>query len=502
MRRSVPPQGRVTMDFSLLYTRATRGEGLARHHVTMVDADIWRRRAGALAASLMLAACASTAPPPPEGAEVSPEPTWWRSGALATATPDAALSTWWAQFQDADLTWLVQTVQQHNSEVYIAQATLRQAQAARAAVEAQRWPQLGVGATASSSRSAGTTTLVRKLSASASWEPDVTGAQAAQQSAEEANVAAAVADLATTQMSLAAEMAIAYVQWRDAQARWQLTRTSAQSLADTLALTAWRAQAGLDSALALEQARLNWAQTEASLPSLAAEVATYEHQMALLTGMNGVEMLVRLRPQADLPDDVPALQRLSLGVPADVLRRRPDLRSAEAAVRAQWATREQTRRTGWPAVSLNGSLGWQALSWAALGTPGTGVAALAASIDWTLWDGGQRQALVTQQDALLEAAQWRYAASVRSALKDVEDALVSLRSQTERGQTLAQAARAAEAAARLSAHQRQAGLIGLADLLSAQRTALSAQLSLQTARTERLVALIGLYKALGGGWTP
>lgn len=491
------------MDFSLLYTRATRGEHLGPHHVPMVDADIWRRRAGALAASLMLAACASTAPPPPpDGADVTPDPAWWRSSALPTATPDALILAWWTQFQDADLTWLVQTVQQQNSDVHMARATLRQAQAARAAVEAQGWPQLGVGATASSSRSAGTTTRVRKLSASASWEPDVTGTQAAQQSAEEANVAAAAADLATTQMSLAAEVAIAYVQWRDAQTRWQLTQTSASSLADTLTLTTWRAQAGLDSALALEQARLALAQTEASLPSLAAEVATYEHQMALLTGMNGVAMLARLRPQADLPDDVPALQRLSLGVPADVLRRRPDLRSAEAAVRAQWATREQTRRAGWPAVSLNGSLGWQALSWAALGTSGTGVAALAASIDWTLWDGGQRQALMAQQDALLEAAQWRYAASVRSAVKEVEDALVSLRSQTERGQALAQAAQAAQAAARLSAHQRQAGLIGLADVLSAQRTALSAQLSWQTARTERMVALIGLYKALGGGWTP
>jgi len=147
------------------------------------------------------------------------------------------------------------------------------------------------------------------------------------------------------------------------------------------------------------------------------------------------------------------------------------VRAAEANVRAQWATRRQTEREGWPTATLSGSLGLQALTLAALGSGGTGVAALAAGINWNLWDGGQRHALVAQQDALLEAKQISYEAAVRSALKDVEDALVSLRSQHERTAALSQAAQAADGVLQLSQQQRQAGL-----------------------------ALIRLFKALGGGW--
>jgi multidrug efflux system outer membrane protein len=151
-------------------------------------------------------------------------------------------------------------------------------------------------------------------------------------------------------------------------------------------------------------------------------------------------------------------------------------------------------------VSLSGSVGLQALTLAALGSGGTGVAALAASIDWSLWDGGQRRALVAQQDALLEAKQISYEAAVRSAFKDVEDALVTLRSHHERASALSQAAQSADGVLQLSQLQRQAGLLSLADVLSAQRSALSADLSLQSARTERTLALIALFKALGGGW--
>ncbi len=458
-----------------------------------------QEQAAAQAATSAQAALASAGA---QASASSPAGTQWlRANNLSPQAPDgAALASWWQQLDDADLNFLLREALAHNSDLRIAQATLRQAQAARAVVEAGARPQLGSSASATRSRTGSASSSLYKLGLSASWEPDWSGSQTANLAAAEASAQAAAADLATTRMSLTAEVGIAYVQWRDALTRERITQASASSLNDGLALTTWRAQAGLDSALALEQARLALAQTVASLPSVRAEVEQYEHQLALLTGLGVEAMLGQLARQASTPDAGKALQQLQLGVPADLLRRRPDVRAAEASVRAQWATRRQTEREGWPTATLSGSLGLQALTLAALGSGGTGVAALAAGINWNLWDGGQRHALVAQQDALLEAKQIGYEAAVRSALKDVEDALVSLRSQHERTAALSQAAQAADGVLQLSQQQRQAGLLSLADVLSAQRSALSADLSLQSARTERTLALIRLFKALGGGW--
>ena len=488
----------------------------------------WRGPA-ATALLLTLAACASAPGPAPAGPATELPARWQRAGSpdpatgaatgaapaaapapsaaltnaapapASGATPDNAAADWWRPFGDADLDRLVALALRNNHELRIAQATLRQAQAARAATEAGARPQLGSAASANRSRSAGQSSTLYKLSLSAGWEPDFNGTQSAAQAAAQAQEQGAADDLARTRASLAAEVAIAYLNWRDAQARERLSRSSAGSLAQTLQLTTWRAQAGLDSALSLEQARLTHAQTEATLPALAAEVAQYEQQLALLCAEPDAATLIRqLAPERPVPEATAALAALRLGVPADLLRRRPDLRSAEAAVQAQWATREQTRRAGLPSVSLSGSLGWQAATLSALGGGGAGLASLAAGIDWTLWDGGQRRALVAQQDALLQARQLAYAAAVQAALKEVEDALAALAAQQARSATLARAAAAAEAAAQLSQVQRDAGLLGLDELLSAQRSALSARLSLQSARSAHSLALVQLFKALGG----
>lgn len=449
-----------------------------------------------------LAGCASLPPPADPAAHERPA-TWARSGDLPPQAVDPArLARWWRQFDDADLDLLVRLALAQNSDLAIARATLRQAQAVRGAAESGTRPSLSASAGSSRQRQAGTVTSMHQLGLSASWEPDLNGAQGAALDAAEADLQAAAADLDSTRMSLVAEVGIAYVQWRDAQARERLQQSAALSLAQTLELTRWRAQAGLDSALALEQARLAAEQARAQLPGLATEIAQYEHQLAWLTGQTAPGLIAQLAHRADPPDDRAALQSLALGVPADLLRRRPDLRSAEAAVRAQWSRRDQTRREGWPGLNLSGSLSLQAATLAALGSGGTGVAALAASITGPLWDGGQRQALVEQQDALLEQARWRYEGSVRSALTDVEDALVALHGSLAQADALARAADAAGHVFQLTQHQRSAGLVGVSELLDAQRNADSAELSLQAARSTRTLNLIRLFKALGGGWEP
>jgi outer membrane protein TolC len=191
---------------------------------------------------------------------------------------------------------------------------------------------------------------------------------------------------------------------------------------------------------------------------------------------------------------------LALGLPADLLRRRPDLRAAEARVRAAWARQEQTRRAAWPGLGLSGSVGLQALTLGALGQAGAGVAALAASVDWTLFDNGLRRAQVDQAGAALDGSRLAYDAAVLAAVKDVEDGLVALRGSRDRAESLRQAADAAAATLHWTRVRHDAGLVDFATLLEAQRNELSTLLALQTTQTDLSLNLIRLFKALGGGW--
>lgn len=453
----------------------------------------------------------------------------------------AQLATWWRQFDDPRLAALVEQALARNTSLRSAQATLREARAARAATEAATRPQVALGASASRSRSGGSTGNAFRLAGDASWEPDFSGAQSAGVQAAEADVETAQADLWTTQVAIAAETAQAYVQLRGAEARRRITQASLASFAETYDLARWRTQAGLASSLDLEQSRLNLENTRASLPALDSEVAQNQSQIALLTGRPlaevqsalsrpasqpasggvtaieprspapGAETGGGVRPGAtalpeasavasSVPSAPAALEPLAVGLPADLLRRRPDLRSAEAAVRAQWWRLDQTRRDASPSLTLSGSLGWQAATVAALSGPAAGLASLAASVNWSLFDGGQRRALVDQQDAALERSRVAYEAALLTALKDVEDSLVALQSTQMSLVSQQAAADAADNALLLTRQQHAAGLVDFATLLEAQRNALSARTSLQTGQTNRSLNLITLYKALGGGW--
>jgi NodT family efflux transporter outer membrane factor (OMF) lipoprotein len=461
----------------------------------------------ALAAALALAGCATApqAPATPPGLSERALEHFAQADASAQlfAPDEARLAQWWRHFDDAGLDTLMQQALDGNRSLRAAQATVREAQAARAAAEAGTRPQIGTSATATRSATRSSAANNFQLGFSASWEPDFSGAQSAGVQAADADLQASQADLATTRMSLAAEVGLAYVQWRGAQARQHITQASLASLEQTLALAKVKAQVGLASALDLEQARLAVEQTRASLPSLATEVAQYEHQLALLSGRTPAELQRDLPPPAaarPVPRAPDAIKHLAVGLPSDLLRRRPDLRSAEAAVRAAWLRQEQTRRAGWPGVNLTGSVGLQALTLTGLAGTGAGLAALAAGVDWTVFDAGLRAAQVEQQGAALERSRATYEAAVLGAVKDVDDSLAALRGSRDRMVALGHAADAAAATLRWTRVRHESGLTDFDHLLEAQRNELSALLALQTTQADVSLNLIRVYKALGGGW--
>ncbi|WP_245909566.1 efflux transporter outer membrane subunit [Sphaerotilus hippei] len=440
------------------------------------------------------AAAVPAAPALPAQWSATPTAVLQATGALEAR----ALGRWWQRFDDALLSTLIEESLQANTDLALAGSRLRQARALRDQQQAVDSPQLGSSASASRSRTrqVGSTSLSAGLDAS--WEPDFHGAQADRLRGREADVAAAAADLATTRMGLAAEVGLAHVQLRGARLALGIARDNLAAQDETLALMRWRVQAGLASSLDAEQARLSVETLRAALPARESAIAQYEHRIAVLLGRSPEALRPLLGDTSALPIDT---SPLPAGVPAEVLRQRPDVRAAEWSLRAEAERLAGTRAERWPSFAITGSLALQAGTLAALTGPGALASAIGAAVSWPLWDAGERRALIEQQQEVLEQARLSYRSVVLTALEDVENALVALGATHRQTEALQQADEAARNALLLAQQRYQAGLIDFGTLLDAQRSALSAADSLASARTDASLNLIRLYKALGGGWS-
>jgi NodT family efflux transporter outer membrane factor (OMF) lipoprotein len=352
-----------------------------------------------------------------------------------------------------------------------------------------------------SSEEAGSGTTNDRYSAGldASWEIDIFGGVRRSVEAAEADVAAAAADLGDASVSLTAEVALNYVEVRGLQLRLAIARANLASQSETLQLTEWRQQAGLVGRQDVEQARSNREQTRAQIPSLETSLAEAEHRLDILLGTSPGTVHPRLAAAGALPA-MPA--RIAVGIPAYTLRRRPDIRAAERRLAAETARVGAAEAARYPAFNLSGSIGLEALKAENLGTSGAVASSLLAGITAPIFDAGRLRQQVKVQDAVRDQAEVTYEQTVLAALQEVENALVALKRSTERGEALADAAAAARNAAQLARQQYSAGLIDFQAVLDTERTVLTVEDSVAGTRTDALLALIRLYKALGGGWTP
>ncbi len=435
-------------------------------------------------------------PPSGWGASVTPAATAV-VGPQAPALDAVALSRWWQRFDDPLLGELVERAWVGNTDLAAARARLAQARALRDSQRASGSPQIGSGASVGRSRAQQVNSTAWQAGVDASWEADFFGAQAATLRGRELDVQAGRADLATARMTVAAEVGLAYVSLRATRAQLTIARDNLAAQEQTQSLTGWRAQAGLASSLDAQQARLSTEQLRAALPALELTIAQAEHRLAVLLGLPPTA----LRERLGLSDRVPvAGADLPVGLPAQVLALRPDVRSAELTLTAEAARLDASEARRRPTFTLGGSLALKAATLGQLSGPAALVAAVTAAVDWPIWDGGSRDAAVAAQLALREQAEVAWRAAVLTALEDVENALTAL-GATRRERQAREAAQAAAQNALLLARQRwQAGLIDFGTLLDAQRSALSAANSLAGAQADESLNLIRLYKALGGGW--
>lgn len=463
--------------------------------------------AGLLLAALALAGCASLGPDYTQPETRTPAG-WSRldpaTQPLMSADAPTDLGQWWKNLNDPLLTGLIDEALQSNLDLREAQSRLRQARAQRTVAVSARYPGVDASGSASRSRSSeetgsGTTRNHFSAGFDASWEIDVFGGTRRGVEAAEADLAASESSLQNARVSLAAEVASNYIELRALQARLGIARGNLVSQSETLQIAAWRAQAGLASSQDVAQARSNREQTRAQLPVLETSLAETGHTLDILLGRTPGTLHARLAETGPLPS-VP--EKIAVGIPADTLRQRPDVRAAERALAAETARVGVAEAARYPSFKLSGSIGLEALKLGALGNSGAAASSLLAGITAPVFNAGRLRAQVEIQDAVREQAQVAYEKSVLSALQDVENALVALSRNHQRVEALSNAAASARVAAELARQRYNAGLIDFQSVLDTERTLLSSEDSLASARASHVQALIRLYKALGGGWSP
>jgi NodT family efflux transporter outer membrane factor (OMF) lipoprotein len=407
-------------------------------------------------------------------------------------------TAWWRDFNDPLLSSLVDQALQANTSIRSAQAALQQARATRDMKVASSRPSLSLSGSAGRSQTENfDATNNFRAGLDASWEVDVFGAVRSSVNASEADALVAQASLRDVQVSIAAEVALAYIQLRGQQSQLAIAQSNLSSQSETLQITDWRAQAGLITSLEVEQARAATAQTAAQVPALTASIAKTRHSLAVLTGQRPLELDKVLATALAVPQPTDLSTSV---IPADTLRQRADVRAAEHRIQAALFRVDAADAARYPSFNLGGALSLNSLTLAGLSNGATLAGSLLGGVSVPLFDAGAGKAQVLAQEAALEQERAAYHSTVLTALKDVEDALVAIDGDRERMKSLQQAATAAENAALLAQNRYSSGLIDFQTILQTQRTLLSAQDSVASAQADLSSDHVRLIKALGGGW--
>jgi multidrug efflux system outer membrane protein len=457
------------------------------------------RPIGAMAvASMVLCACASSVPAQPELIAVD-VPAHWARDAPAEVPGPMGLADWWKRFDDPVLSQLIDESLLANTSVLSAQATLKQALAARDASAAALWPQLDASASTRRSKSGDVWVPAQQVGLDASWVIDVFGGNRHALAASDAAALSSQASLGDVQVALTSEVALSYITLRASQARQVIAQSNVSSLQETLDITHWRVQAGLLTSLEDEQAKAAVEQAHANASNLDITIEQTRHALSVLTARSPGALNSVLSSQGPLPQ---APEGLALSAPPQTLLQRADVRAARHQVQAARERVAAADAARYPSFSLGAALGLSARTLASLASGSAGTSALLAQASLPVFNGGALNAQVREQQAALDGAQARYEATVLAALQEVEDALSAVRGNLKRLANLERAAVSASQAAQLARQRYSGGLVDFQSVLETQRTQFSTQDTLMAVRAELSADHVRLYKALGGGWQP
>ncbi|MBA2723067.1 MAG: efflux transporter outer membrane subunit [Methylibium sp.] len=496
--------------------RRVRSASFASGAVAQSGLRAWiTPRAPVLAALavLILAGCAAVGPDYQRPVPVLDAGGFINAGAPSAnrAEPSADIAVFWRGFGDAALSALVERALEANGDVRIAQARLQEARANQGEADALGRP--GVGLTAGATRSVQPVTQLPGQSRSertgtiwdagfiANWELDFFGRYRRLSESAAAVVEASVAGLAAAHTAVAAETARNYLELRGLQQRLRFTEESLASQRETLRLTELRLDAGRGTRLDVARARALTENTEAGVPALQSAIELTVFRLATLTAQPPRTVLESLQTPAPLPGlPVTDLAALPLGTPEAWLARRPDIIAAERSLAAATANIGVATSDLFPRISLSGLLGLNAATLGRLGNSDSAVYSLGAGVSWTPLDFGLLRSRIRATEARAQQSLASYEQTLALALEETEVALSGYNRNAQRAARLDRAARSAEQAAVLARLRFDAGYSDFLAVLDAEREVLLNRDQLVQAQTGTAMALIGVYRALGGGW--
>ncbi len=452
--------------------------------------------------ALGLASCTLTTQ---NAASIAPLPASWKNAA-AFPVPSAErdLTRWWSRFDDPVLTHIISDGLANSPDIASAAASIRESRARRNQTAASLFPSL-TGSASSNSSSVKTSGSSRDSDTTysagldASWEVDWFGKNRSSVEAASAEVGAATENSHSVQATLASEIALAYTSLRTDETRLAVLRRIVTSREQTSQLATWREQSGETDSLESSQALSSLEQARAGIPTLEQSIAQTKNLLARLAGRAPGALDATL---ASGKSSIPTPARsLAVGIPADTIRQRPDVRIAGWQLVAAVATTRSADAERFPSLNLSGSLGVNALSVSKLFDPQTTTANLIAGLTGPIFDAGRIRSNIEALGAAQDQAVQTYRSAVLTGLSEVEDAIIACRRSAERLATLEKATAAAREASELADQRYQTGVIDLLTVLDTQRTLLSLEDSLLSSRQDHSDSYIQLYKALGGGWS-
>jgi len=446
----------------------------------------------------LAAALASCRAPEPQVLTPQPVPSGF-TAPIATGAPVWPSPGWWTGFGSTELDSLIATAQASNLDIAAAAARVLQARAQAQISGAALFPTVSLQGSADRSRSGqggrSSTANSFGLSVDASYQVDLWGGARAGRRAAELSLLSSGYAQQTVALTITADVATSYLDVLALRQRLAIGRANVDAARGILATVEAKVRNGATSRLDLAQQRTQLATLEATIPGLEEQEREARYALAILLGrlpegfdVQGITLDAILAPE------------VALGMPSELLRRRPDIAEAEANLASAHANVDAARAALFPQISLTGSGGVASTALSTLFSSASTVWSLGTSLVHTIFDGGSRQGQLALNRARQQELVSTYQSSVLNAFSDVETALGQVSSLAEQERRRTVQADAAAEAFRISELQYREGVTDLLNLLTAQQALFSAQDQLVQVKLARLQAVVGLHQALGGGW--
>ena len=461
--------------------------------------------------SLALAGCAVG----PKYTPVKPEaPKKWHTklqeGLTARRPDPQTLAHWWTTLNDPVLSSLEARAVKGNLDLKKALARIREARALRGIEKARLFPWLDASGSAQEIRTSaysteetmgkkrrGEESKLYKVGFDSSWELDIFGGTKRSIQAAQAELEATREGLHDVLVSLLAEVALNYVEVRTYQERLRAARTNLKAQQHIYELNLSRYRAGLIDELAVQQSRYVLENTRAQIPTLETGLERAENRLAVLLGEKPGALHRELAPNRTIP--VPPV-KVAVGIPADTLRHRPDVRRAERELAAATARIGVAKSELYPKFNLSGTIGLESVSTGHLWEWVSRTSGFGLNVLWKIFHAGALRQNIKVQTARQKQAFLQYKSTILKALEEVENALVSYAKEQQRLASLRSAVKAARLAYEIAWDRYKAGLVDFTDVLDAERSLQSYQDKLAQSEGAVTSNLVRLYKALGGGW--